>query len=319
MKFFTVLGIFFITFCMYACTDKAPPKVKIALNPWPGYEFLFLAEQKGFFEQVGLNATLVQLGSLSDAQRSYINGHSDGLTSTIIEAVQAQVLGNRPLEIVMVPDYSNGGDVIIARNEFANIETLKGKTIGAEVSSLGIYLLQRALAKSGLDLKDVNIINVEQMNGGKMMLSKKIDAFVSYPPVSIDILKNEGFHTIFSSAEIPKEIIDTISISKTALSQNPEFVKRLHKAWQMALDYYENHPEEALQIMAQREGISTTDFESVLSDLKIVNLAGQKAIFQSPKKLQQSVLEVCQTLVDIDALATNCKELPNLVYQEGLN
>jgi len=318
MKLFSLLSLILITLCLSACGKKETPPVEIAINPWPGYEFLFLAEQKGFFKEVELNAKLVQLGSLSDAQRSYVNGYTDGMASTVIEAVQAQVLGNKPLEIVMVPDYSNGGDVIIARKEFSNISELKGKNIGCEVSSLGIFLLQRALVKAGLSLNDVNIVNVEQMNGESLMQSKAIDAFVSYPPVSINILKQDKFHKVFSSAEIPKEIIDTISISKQALAQNPGFVPKLHKVWQMALDYHHSNPEDALKIMAQREGISSEDFEGVLSDLKVVNLEGQKEIFQSPEKLQQSVTEVCKTLVNIDAINANCEKLPNFVYKGAL-
>jgi len=315
MKPPSLLGIFFIVIFLYACGKKEVSPVEIAINPWPGYEFLFLAEQKGFFKEIGLNAKLIQLGSLSDAQRSYVNGYTDGLASTVIEAVQAQALGSSPLEIVLVPDYSDGGDVIIARKELSNISALKGKNIGCEVSSLGIFLLQRALAKAGLNLSDVNIINVEQINGERLMQDKKIDAFVSYPPVSISILKQDEFHKVFSSAEIPKEIIDTISISKKALAQNPDFVPKLHKVWQMALDYYQQHPEDAIKIMSQREGISPSDFAGVLSDLKLINTKGQKEIFQSPETLQQSIIEVCKTLVDIDAIDTDCEQYTKLIYK----
>jgi NitT/TauT family transport system substrate-binding protein len=219
---------------------------------------------------------------------------------------------------VLVTDYSNGGDVIITRKEFSKMSELKGKKIGCEVSSLGIFLLQRALAKAGLNLSDVDIINVEQMNGESLMQSKAIDAFITYPPVSVSILKQKEFHQVFSSAEIPEEIIDTISISKESLAQNPEFVPKLHKVWQMALDYYQQNTEDALNTMAQREGISAEDFASVLSDLKILDFEKQKEIFQPPGKLQQSVIEVCNTLVETEAIDTNCKQLPNLIYQGTL-
>ena len=124
-----------------ACAKKEPRPITIAINPWPGYELLYLAEKKQFFEKVGANIKLYQLGSLSDAQRAYLNGQVDGLTSTLIEAVQAQVLGGQALKIIMVPDYSNGGDVIVSNKSASSISDLKGKTIGCEVSSLGIYIL----------------------------------------------------------------------------------------------------------------------------------------------------------------------------------
>jgi hypothetical protein len=46
------------------------------------------------------------------------------------------------LKVIPIPDYSNGGDVIIADTRIGNMLGLKGKRIGCEVSSLGIYILQ---------------------------------------------------------------------------------------------------------------------------------------------------------------------------------
>ena len=315
MKLSTTFTLLCTLFFLSACSQKKPAPIEIAINPWPGYEFLYLAEKKGFFEEVELNAKLLQLGSLADVQRAYVSGFANGLASTVIEAVQAQDLGGKPLEIVLVPDFSDGGDVIISRKEIKDISELKGKTIGCEVSSLGIYMLQKALATAGLTLNDVNIINVEQRNGENLIKNNQIDAFVSYPPSSVDILKDDKFHKIFSSAEIPKEVIDTVSISKEALAQNPGFVPKLHKVWQMALDYYTNFPDAAIKIMAQREGISPEDFKATLSDLQLIDREGQKTIFNATGTLQKSVMDVCYTLAQVDSFEGKCEQLPNLTYK----
>lgn len=297
-----------------SCSQKNVEPVKIAINPWPGYEFLFLAEKKGFFSTVGLDIKLIQLGSLADAQRAYVNGSADGLASTLIEAVQAEVKGRKPLKVVLVPDYSDGGDVIVSRKEVTEMKGLKGKTIGCEVTSLGIFILERALAKSGLSLKDVNIVNTEQMRGVKAMNNNDIDAFVSYPPVSIELLKNEDYHKVFSSAEIPNEIIDTISISVEVLNRNPHFVEKLQKAWQMSLDYYASNTAEAVKIMSTREGISEEDFVGTLSDLKILDYEDQIRLFKTPEKLQESVISVCETLVHMNSIQADCEHFPNIIY-----
>jgi len=292
--------------------DNEP--VEIGINPWPGYEFLYLAEQKGFFEKVGLNAKLVQLGSLSDAQRAYVNGFTDGLASTVIEAVQAEVLGGKPLKIVMVSDYSNGGDMIVARKEFKDMQSLKGKTIGCEVSSLGIFILQRALAKSDMDLSDVKVVNVEQASAEKSMQVNEIDAVVTYAPVAFNLLELDKYHKVFTSLEIPKEIIDTISISQEALDKNPGFVSDLHDVWQMALNYYESNPQESLDIMSAREGISSEDFKAALADLKLVDKKGQSPLFEDTAFLEKNVKQVCEVLVHIDSISTDCALFPDIVY-----
>ena len=311
---FCVLSHWLLTSCDKAEVSNKP--VTIAFNPWPGYEFLYLAEKKGFFEKTGANIELVQMGSLSDSQRSYINGHTDGLASTIIEAVQAEALGGKPLKIVMVPDYSNGGDVIVAPKNITKIEELKGKKIGCEVSSLGIFVLQRALAKAGLALSDVRVVNVEQSYGEESILDGKIDAFVSYPPVSVDILKNDQYHTIFTSAEIPREIIDTVALSEDVLSKNPGITDKLLEAWQLALDYYRDNPEDAVKIMADREGISPEDFTAVLGDLMIMDAKQQQSLFsKNHDELTMAVNNVCQTLVHVEAIQDNCQSLSDIIYR----
>ena len=298
-----------------ACAENNRPAITIAINPWPGYEFLYLAEQKGFFEQVGLNVELKQQSSLADAQRAYINGQVDGLASTLIEVVQAEQFGGAPLLVALVPDYSDGGDVIIANTSIDSVEALKGKTVGCEISSLGIYILQRALHKHSLNLGDVNLVNTEQAEGEQALLSGTIDAFVSYPPVSISLVKHTQFHEIFTSAEIPNEIIDTVALSKTVIADNPDLIPKLHQAWQMSLDYYRSFPKEAAQIMAEREGIRPEEFIEALSGLHILDINDQQEIFSKPKILQDKARSVCDTLVHVDALSLDCSTLPNMVYQ----
>ena len=298
-----------------ACSKPPSRPITIAINPWPGYEFLYLAEQKGFFQEVGLNVQLIQLGSLADAQRAYINGRADGLTSTLIEAVQAEPLGGKPLTITLVPDYSNGGDVIIASSEIKDITALKGKTVGCEVTSLGIYVLQRALSKAGLSLDDVNVVNTEQSGGERAILDKTIDAFVSYPPESINILKNKGYHIVFSSAEIPFEIIDTLSISSEVIMKTPGLIKKLHKVWDLALEFSKANPDEAYQIMAEREGISAEEFKAALSDLVVLDRKEQQKLFAQPDKLESAAMSVCKTLVKVKSLNSDCAYLSGIVYR----
>ena len=309
-------GLLILSTLVLTACNKAPEQpVTIAINPWPGYEFLHLAKKKGFFKQAGANIKIAQLPSLANAQRAYTNGHVDGLASTIIEAVQAEALGGKPLKIILIPDYSNGGDVIITHQSVTNMAALKGKVIGCEVSSLGIYLLQRALESAGLSLDDVTIINTEQADGENSMLAGTIDAYVTYPPVSIALTKHPQFKTIFSSADIPNEIIDTVSLSEEAIKNNPQIVSQIRQAWQLALDYTAKNPDDAYDIMASREGVTPGEFKDVLGDLSILNTAQQETLFNQPEALQQATRDVCKTLVHVGSIKTNCDSLPNIIYK----
>lgn len=309
-----------LSLLVVSCSPQENKAVTIAISPWPGYEFLYLAEQKNFFADVGANIKLLQLGSLSDSQRAYLNGYTDGFASTIIEAVQAQVLGQEPLSIVMVSNYSNGADVIVTSKGIADISELRNLTVGAEVSSLGIFMLQRALEKSNLQLDDVNLVNVEQSRGMKALRDGSVDAFVTYPPVSTNILNSPRYHVIFSSADIPKEIVDVLSLSQKVLRDNPELPQQLFRAWEMARKYYEDYPTESIRIMAAREQISPVDFEAILkNELVILDAREQQQLLKAGSTLDRSLRSVCLALVHAGALETDCEKLPVMLQSEQVS
>ncbi len=302
---------------LQGCEKQSSPPIKLAINPWPGYEFLYLADKKGFFKDVGLNIQLLQLVSLADTQRAYTKGQVDGLASTLIEAVQAQPLGGKPLKIVLIPDYSNGGDVIISAPGITEVKQLKGKRVGAEIASLGIYVLERALSKAGLTLADVSLVNIEQAQGEKAMQDAHIDAFVSYPPVSVTLLRNEGYQKIFGSDEIPREIIDTVSFSEEIIDKNPDLVEKFRQAWQMALEYANSNKDESYQLMAQREGISKVEFIATLDDLIILDIEEQGRLFEEGDDLQRAVIDVCKTMVHVKSIEVDCNSYPDIIYRKN--
>lgn len=298
-----------LTSCRPLPTDSP---IKIATNPWPGYEFLHLAKQQGFFKANGLNVELLELTSLNDAQFAYINRSADGFTSTLVEAVKAPIMGGKPLKIIMLPDYSNGGDMIIASEQFKSLAELKGKRIGCEVSSLGLYFLARALEVEGLSLDDVEVVNIEQSTTMVDLSDNRLDAVVTYTPFSIKILKQPGFHTVFSSADIPNEILDTISFSEEILQQHPGLADKMHKTWEMTLDFVSRNPQKSYSYMAKRHGVSVTDYQEALKDVVVLNSQQQRHILQNKVEFAAKTKQVCKTLTYARAFDIDCDNLPIL-------
>ena len=70
--------------------------------------------------------------------------------------------------------------------------------------------------------------------------------------------------------------------------------------------------------MAKREGISSEEFKDVLSDLKVQNTNAQKKLFSQPDDLQHAAKIVCDTLVHVKSIETDCTNLPNLIYRGSL-
>ena len=300
------------------CSDPHQDVARIAINPWPGYEFLHLAKAKGFFKEEGLNIELVELASLADVQRVYIQGRADAIASTIIEVVHAAGNTQESLTILQLPDYSNGGDIILSHEKISDVKGLKGKRVGAEIGSLGMYILALALNKNGLSLEDVEILNIEQVEGEEALLSGQVDAFVTYPPFSSEIRKHKQFKQILSTKSLPGDVLDSISIRSEFLADKPNWSHKFLNVWDRTLKYAQTHKKEAYNIMATREGISAAEFEDALGGLKLMTSKESMAILHS-SQLSRNIDIVCQTLLAANTIDFKCGNINKLVVPVSIN
>ena len=277
--------------------------IRIAINPWPGYEFLYLAQQRGFLLDEGLNIELVPFENLEDVRLAYERGDVDGICSTVTEVLQAHENVGRRANIVLVPDTSNGADVIIARQGIRSVRELRGRRVAVEPQSVNILVLYFALLKNDMKLSDVEILYMPSVEKTEAFASGTIDAVVSYPPDSLEIADTPGARTIFSSAETPGAIIDVIAIDAAALeAAPPDFVPALRRAWTRALDYAAASHQEAYALMAEREGISVADFEMALSGVQLLTVEEQVAAIENGQ-IEASVLRTSQALAETGSIS----------------
>jgi NitT/TauT family transport system substrate-binding protein len=288
--FLRAIRIIVLSISLGACGSEPLYPLRIGINPWPGYEFLFLAQAQGLFERHGVNIELVEFASLGDVRRSFERGQVDGMASTLIEVLQARYQSQREPQVVMVTDYSNGADVILARAPIDSIAALRGKRVAAEPASLGFFILHRALGLEGMSPEDVSVVAMDQTELGDALSEKRVEAVVTYPPASIEIERDLSVNELFSSADIPGEVVDVITIDKTVLDQRSGDVRRLILAWDDALGFAKRHPAEAYRIMASRQGVEPDEFEAALAGVQVLTSVEQRSLFESDQGLRQTVV-----------------------------
>ena len=83
-----VCGLALLALSLGSCsTERAhPTPLRIGINAWPGYEFLYLAQEKGFFREAGVEVQLIEFNSLSDVRRSFERNQIDGFAGTMVES-----------------------------------------------------------------------------------------------------------------------------------------------------------------------------------------------------------------------------------------
>jgi NitT/TauT family transport system substrate-binding protein len=246
--------------------SPAQEPLRVALNPWPGYEFASLAVANGYFEAEGVETRLVELSSLGDCRRAFERGQVDGFFGTLIEVVQAEEHLQRKAEVVCVVDYSDGADCILARQPIRSVAELRGKRVAIESGSVHVLVLARALELSGLKWGDVTIVHIAALQMPAAIAAGNVDAVVTYPPMSIEISRAGDCSQIFASSQIPGEIVDVLAFDAQVLKERRREVDAFVRGFFRARAYAQANQSHAYAIMAARQRVTPAEFEQAITD-----------------------------------------------------
>jgi NitT/TauT family transport system substrate-binding protein len=281
-----------------SCSPYEPP-LRIALIRWPPFEFMHLAQEKGFFAQEGVEVRLIEFVAVNDTQRAFEHDKIDGGTFSLLQVLQNRDLLTRRLQIPMVIDFSDGADIVLARPEITGIAALRGKQVGVTPSPLDIYFLTRALDLHGMKLQDVGLVYLRTVDMPEALRSGKVDAVLSYPPNSSEIEAAGIARSIFDSSQIPGEILDVLALDEAVIRDRPEAVAGLIRAFYRAVRYAKEQPDEAHRIMAQRQRVTPESFrEALQSGITLVPLADQQRFLGRDSPLPAVVRSISTVLLE---------------------
>jgi NitT/TauT family transport system substrate-binding protein len=297
-------GLFFsLLLLLSACSPPPPEPLRVAINPWPGFEYLYLAEQLNLFAAEGVQVKILQFGSAHDSSRAYELGQVDGYCTTPGGALLSREKSARQPQIVHVTDYSSGGDLIVAKAPIQRLAQLVGKRVGVEPNSLNSYILARALRSAGLSVEQLTLVNLGQNAMLEALQNGVIDAAVSYPPFSVPMLKLPHYQEIFNTRVIPGEILDVIAFDASVLATRKPEVQAMLRALEAAHQYASAHPDEANRLMAARENLPTEEFANILrNDLQVLRAADQAFYLGADGLLMQALQSTQEVLLANDEL-----------------
>ena len=265
--------------------------IRIGITQWPGFEYLFIAKDQNFFKQAGLNIELVELSSLAEVRRAFERNKIDGMTTTLVEVLEAYKYSSNIAQPILVTDYSKGADEILATEDINSIKDLKGKKIGIEAGSMSTYLVYSALDMYDIQHSEVVLIPMDVHKLAKALVTKKVDAITSYPPISISLKKQHEVKTIFDSSKISQTLLDVIAINTKSLAEQPKLQERLKHMWKLTLDYVNEHPEESYLTLTERIPISIEEFKDSMKMINMVSAEEQAKYFGQDGIIMNSLIK----------------------------
>lgn len=295
-KSFT-LGIATVTLCtviLASCTQPEPP-LRVGANVWPGYETLYLARSLGYYDNTPIR--LVDYPSGTEEVRAYRNGEIEAAGISIDQALVLAAT-NPDVKIVVVMDFSNGGDVILGKPEIPNLQGLKSRPVGVESTALGAFIITRALEQKGMSPKDIKIISLGVSEHERAFKDGKVDAVVTFGSARTKLLA-VGAKQLFDSSQIPGEIVDVLIVRDEIINKQPKALQALVDGRFRALDYLTKNPHDAAIRIAPRTGVTPEQFLESLKGLSSPNLEeNQKLLGKTDPSLLNSVKRLSQVMLE---------------------
>ena len=187
-KFMKTLGVVVIGSSLMlglatADAQNAPLKVTLFGQPSVNNDAIWMAFEKGFYKQEGLDVTYRLFPSGTTAFQSFQTGQGDIVMTGDLPSVQYFFRVKGDYRTIAVIERDAKGYVVVAQKDVTKPQDLVGKTVATRVGSTGSWFVSEYLTKNKIDPKTVTIKNLDTQVLPAALCGGDIAAFFIWQPV----------------------------------------------------------------------------------------------------------------------------------------
>ena len=161
-------------------TSRNP--IRITMHLWPGYVHSFIAQEKGCFNDEGIEVELIINEEIDENLKFFQEGKADAAFGLQSDAMLLAAQGV-PLKIAYIADFSNGGDVIVSKLAIKTVSQLRGKRVSVDkLNGFNHIFLVELLRLNGLAETDVTIVPLPASEVPEALDEGTIDAVQTWEP-----------------------------------------------------------------------------------------------------------------------------------------
>jgi NitT/TauT family transport system substrate-binding protein len=246
--------------------------VAMGIQPWLGYGPWYIADEKGYFEDEGVDVTLTNFMTDADMTAAFAAGRIN-MANVASHSALKFMEQDLDISIVLLLDASLTADAILADDSIDSVADLKGTSIAFEEGSVSNLLLGYALQENGLSLDDITPVPMGPSEAATALIGGSVPAAVTYEPYISEAESNsDAFHTVFTAAEKEGLISDVLVVSNDYLADNAGAVQSVVNAWGPAIGFYESDTDEARGIIAENVGSDAAALNTAFDGVKFFSL-----------------------------------------------
>ena len=294
-------------------------KVRVGYLAEPAHGLHFIAKEKGFFAEEGIDASMFQFATTAEGcsavKAKKLDVGTFGTAAPLLFIAQGT-------DFTIFGGMMIGGQAIIVKPEnadkFKDLSNFKGKKVGLGKLSTGDVIFRGALKKAGIDpYKDLQIVEFGGQSAVVEAVRKgAVDAGIVFSPHFSLAKQKYGLVVSNYIADFQPGYTCCRLIANTPdVKQKRDVYRRYLIAEIRAYKFYRENPEETVKIFAKALKLD--------EDLIKADTYTNKTFESNPDPLKKGTLDFWNTMKEIDYLPKTDedinKHIDTTIYREALD
>lgn len=253
-----------------AGTGTMPEEIRIGYQVVPNAELLAKAE--GLVEEnlPDTKVSWIKYNSGGDVNKAMAAGELDaGLAGSV--PVSTGIATDLPYQVYFIHDLIGDNEALAVRTDsgIIRLEDIKGKKIAVPFGSTTHFSLLSALESNGIDVNEVNILDMSPDDTLAAWESGEIDGSFIWHPTLGKMLDDNGI-VLTSAKQLAEEGIitaDLAVVNKEFASKHPEAMAQYVEALDEAVELYRADPEAAAASISGELGLDAEKSLAAMDEL----------------------------------------------------
>jgi NitT/TauT family transport system substrate-binding protein len=296
---FTALALLWIGMGLAIPAYAAAPTFTVGWSVYAGWNPYFYMAKSGILkrwaDKYGV-VIKVQRFDYAASLDAFVGKNIDACTMTNMEALDMPAAAGVDSTALIVGDYSNGNDAVLARNNLT-LAQLPGKRIMLVQKTVSEYLLERAMDVNGLSaqIPQLKLMNTSDSDlVGAFLGNHGNQVAVTWKPLVSQILAQGGdVKPLFDSSKIPGEILDLLVVRTDVLQRadgsGARFAKAITGAWYETVAQLASGSEPSIAGSAAASGDSVASYKEQLRTTFLFSTPKSAAQFSESPTIKQKM------------------------------
>ncbi|MFF2484543.1 ABC transporter substrate-binding protein [Paenibacillus sp. NPDC058071] len=237
--------------------EGAPTKVKVVLDwtPNTNHTGLYVARDKGFFKEQGLDVEIIQPGQ-DGADKMVASGGAEFGVSYQESLTMARIAGVPIVSIAAVIQHNTSGFASPEAKGIDSPKKFEGKTYGGWGAPVEAAVIESLMKEEQGDVSKVNMMSIGDVDFFSAV-KRDIDfAWIYYAWTGVEAeLRGEKLNMVYLTDYSDKLDYYTpvLATSEDMIAKKPEIVKAFVAGAAKGYEYAIDHPEEAAELLIKAE------------------------------------------------------------------